>query len=58
MLRVAKFGVIFIESGDCFLARLSCSLGLSEIYEYSTVKNDDRVEAINTNVPNFVYRWT
>ena len=58
MLRVAKFGVIFIEARDCFLTRLSCSLGLSEIYEYSAVRNDDRGGVDNTNVPNFVYRWT
>jgi SAM-dependent methyltransferase len=58
MLRVAKFGVIFIESRDCFLTRLSCSLGLSEVYEYSAVKNDDGGGVDNTNVPNFVYRWT
>ena len=58
MLRVAKFGIIFIESHDCFLTRLSCQLGFSEIYEYSTVKNDDHGGVDNTNVPNFVYRWT
>jgi ubiquinone/menaquinone biosynthesis C-methylase UbiE len=40
MIRVAKFGVIFIESHDCFLTRLSCWLGFSEIYEYSALKND------------------
>jgi len=38
MLRVAKFGVILIEAHDCFLTRLSCRLGLSEIYEYSAIK--------------------
>jgi ubiquinone/menaquinone biosynthesis C-methylase UbiE len=58
MLRVAKYGLIFIESRDCFLTKLSCSLGLSEIYEYSAVRNDDREGVDNTNVPNFVYRWT
>lgn len=58
MLRVAKFGIIFIESHDCFLTRLSCQLGFSEIYEYSAVKNDDHGGVDNTNVPNFVYRWT
>ena len=58
MIRVAKFGVIFIESRDCFLTRLSCSLGLSEVYEHSAVKNDECGGVDNTNVPNFVYRWT
>ena len=41
MLRIAKSGVIFIESRDCFLTRLSCWLDLSEIYEYSAVSNDE-----------------
>ena len=58
MLRIAKSGVIFIESRDCFLTRLSCSLGLSEIYEYSAVSNDEHGGVDNTNIPNFVYRWT
>jgi SAM-dependent methyltransferase len=58
MLRVAKFGIIFIESHDCFLTRLSCWLGFSEIYEYSAVKNNKYGGVDNTNTPNFVYRWT
>jgi SAM-dependent methyltransferase len=58
MLRVAKFGIIFIESHDCFLTRLSCWLGLSEIYEYSAVKNNKYGGVDSTNTPNFVYRWT
>ena len=58
MLRIAKSGVIFIESRDCFLTRLSCWLGLSEIYEYSAVNNDEHGGVDNTNIPNFVYRWT
>ena len=58
MLRVAKFGIIFIESQDCFLTRFSCWLGWSEIYEYSAVKDDPEGGVDNTNVPNFVYRWT
>jgi len=58
MIRVAKFGVIFIESHDCFLTRLSCWLGFSEIYEYSALKNDPHGGVDNTNIPNFVYRWT
>jgi hypothetical protein len=31
---------------------------LSEIYEYSAVKNDDHGGVDNTNIPNFVYRWS
>jgi hypothetical protein len=58
MLRVAKFGVIFIESHDCLLTRLSCWIGLSEIYEFSAVKDDPHGGVDNTNIPNFVYRWT
>ena len=58
MLRVAKFGIIFIESHDCFLTRLSCWLGFSEVYEYSAVKKNNYGGVDSTNIPNFVYRWT
>jgi SAM-dependent methyltransferase len=58
MLRVAKFGIIFIESHDCFLTRLSCWLGFSEVYEYSAVKKNKYGGVDGTNIPNFVYRWT
>jgi len=58
MLRVAKFGIIFIESHDCFLTKLSCWIGLSEKYEYSAVKDDPHGGVDNTNIPNFIYRWT
>lgn len=58
MLRVAKYGIILIESRDCLLTQLSCKLGLSEEYEYSAVKNKNYGGVDNTSVPNFVYRWT
>ena len=58
MIRVAKFGIIFIESRDCILTRISCYLGFSEIYEYSATKNNQRGGVDNTDIPNFVYRWT
>jgi len=58
MLRVAKYGVIFIESHDCLLTKLSCKLGFSEIYEYYAVESDAHGGVDNTNIPNFVYRWT
>jgi hypothetical protein len=31
---------------------------LSEVYEYSALKNDSNGGVDNTNIPNFVYRWT
>ena len=57
MLRVAKIGIIFIESRDCLLTRLSCKIGLSEEYEFSAVKNNSG-GVDDTGIPNFVYRWT
>jgi SAM-dependent methyltransferase len=57
MLRVAKIGVIFIESRDCLITRLSCKIGLSEEYEFSAVNNNTG-GVDDTGVPNFVYRWT
>jgi ubiquinone/menaquinone biosynthesis C-methylase UbiE len=58
MYRVAKHGVIFIESQDCFLTRLSCKIGLSEEFEISAVKNRNFGGVDNTSIANFVYRWT
>jgi len=57
MLRVAKIGVIFIESRDCLLTRLSCKIGLSEEYEFSAISNNTG-GVDDTGIPNFVYRWT
>jgi len=56
MLRILKIGIIFIESRDCFLTKLSCKLSLSEEYERSAVKNGNDGGVDNTNIPNFVYR--
>jgi len=57
MLRVAKIGVIFIESRDCLITRFSCKIGLSEEYEFSAISNNTG-GVDDTNIPNFVYRWT
>ena len=60
MYRVARKGIIVFESRDSFLMRLANRLGLSPEYELEAVINHDfRYGGVNnTQIPNFIYRWT
>lgn len=59
MYRVAKKGILVIEANDSLVTRISCKLGISEEYEKSAIiKNINYGGVDNTNIPNYVYRWT
>ncbi len=60
MLRVARIGVMAIESYDSFLMRIAVRVGAAEDYEISAVAAHDYAYGgvRNTAVPNYVYRWT
>ncbi|RPG58302.1 MAG: methyltransferase domain-containing protein [Flavobacteriales bacterium TMED235] len=59
MYRVSKKGFLVIEANDCFLTRLACKLGYAEEFEKSAVvKNKTHGGVDNTNIPNYVFRWT
>ena len=60
MYRVAKKGVFAIESSDSFVMRIFERYGLTQVYEHAAVYyNDGKFGGVNnTDVPNFVYRWT
>lgn len=60
MYRVASKGVLVIESRDSFLMRLLEKIGITEQYEVSAVYYSDKKfgGVNNTNIPNFIYRWT
>lgn len=60
MYRVARKGVLCIESRDSFTLRLLCKFGLSIEYEHAAVYyNDCKYGGVNnTEIPNYVYRWT
>jgi SAM-dependent methyltransferase len=60
MYRVAKKGVLAFESRDSALMRLLEKWRLTQIYEHAAVYyNDCRYGGVNnTEIPNFVYRWT
>ncbi len=59
LFRVCSKGCLIIEANDSFLSRLACKIGLSEEYELSAVqKNIISGGVDNTNIPNYVYRWT
>jgi SAM-dependent methyltransferase len=60
MYRVARRGIIVIESRDAALMRFASRLGFSSEYEVeAVVDNDFRTGGVNnTEIPNYVYRWT
>lgn len=60
MYRVARKGVLFIESRDSALMKLAGRLGIVPDYEVeAVVGNGLRFGGVrNSATPNFVYRWT
>ncbi|WP_440613969.1 methyltransferase domain-containing protein [Candidatus Pelagibacter sp. HIMB1748] len=59
LFRVCSEGSLIIEANDSLLSRLSCKLGFSEEYELSAIKKNIISGGVdNTNIPNYVYRWT
>ena len=60
MYRVARRGLLAIESRDSVLMRAAVRAGLVDAYELTAVvANDLRAGGVaNTSIPNYVYRWT
>jgi len=60
MYRVAKKGVLAFESRDSLLMRYLEKFNLTQVYEHAAVYyNDCKFGGVNnTEIPNFVYRWT
>ena len=60
LYRVAKIGVLGIENRDSLTIRLLTRLNLTQRYEHAAVYfNDCKYGGLNnTDIPNFVYRWT
>ena len=59
MYRIAKYGILIIESNDSFVMRLSVKLNFSEDFEKSALNENTYVGGVDgTNIPNYVYRWT
>ena len=57
MYRIAKYGILIIESNDSFVMRLSVKLNFSEDFEKSALNTC--VKGVDgSNIPNYVYRWT
>ena len=57
MYRIAKYGILIIESNDSFVMRLSVKLNFSEDFEKSAL-NTCVKDVDGSNIPNYVYRWT
>jgi ubiquinone/menaquinone biosynthesis C-methylase UbiE len=60
MYRVAKKGAIAFESRDSLLMKILEQVGLSPSYEHLAVYyNDGKFGGVNnTEIPNYIYRWT
>ena len=59
MYRIAKYGILIVESNDSFIMRLSVKLNFSEDFERSALNENTYVGGVDgTNIPNYVYRWT
>jgi ubiquinone/menaquinone biosynthesis C-methylase UbiE len=59
MYRIAKYGILMVESNDSFIMRLSVKLNFSEDFEKSAVSESAYGGGVDgSNVPNYVYRWT
>lgn len=60
MYRVARRGIIAVESRDGLLMRLANRMGLSPEYEIEAVVGNDFAYGglNNTPIPNYIYRWT
>jgi SAM-dependent methyltransferase len=60
MYRVAKKAIMAFEPPDNFLVRSMQKIGLAQIYEYTAVQgnNNDHGGVDNSEIPNYIYRWT
>jgi SAM-dependent methyltransferase len=60
MYRVARRGIVVFEPQDTLLTRIGVRLGIGQRYEWAAVAgNDLRWGGVeNSDIPNFVYRWT
>jgi SAM-dependent methyltransferase len=60
MYRVARRGIIVIESRNSLLMRTANRLGLSPEYEVEAVVGSEFKSGgvNNTDIPNYIYRWT
>ena len=59
MYRVAKKGVLIIESNDSLMMKIACKLKFAEDFEISSIDLKNNTGGLlDTAVPNYVYRWT
>lgn len=60
MYRVAKKGILAFESRDSAILRFFEKSGVTQAYEHAAVYyNDCKYGGVNnTDIPNYIYRWT
>lgn len=58
MLRVARRAAVFFEPNDSIAARMTVRMGLKNAYEIAAVMDHDKGGVCDSDIPNFIYRWT
>ncbi len=59
LYRVSTKGALIIEARDSFISKIACKFKFSEEYELSAVKKNITTGGVdNTDIPNYVFRWT
>ena len=60
MYRVSRFGFLAFEARDSILMKIVTKLSLNQEYEHAAVFYNDCLYGgvNNTEIPNYVYRWT
>lgn len=58
MYRIAKNGVLIIESNDSLIMQVACKFKFAEEFEISSIDSKNNSGGLlDTGVPNYVYRW-
>jgi SAM-dependent methyltransferase len=60
MLRVSRRWIVFFEPNDSLAARLAVQSGLKQPYEIGAITDNQNAHGgvMDTDVPNFIHRWT
>jgi hypothetical protein len=55
---IANKGLMIFEGNDSFVTRILSKMNLMETFENSAISKDGTGGLLNSNVANYIYRWT
>ena len=55
---IANKGLMIFEGNDSFVTRILSKINLMETFENSAISKDGKGGLLNSNVANYIYRWT